>query len=58
MKIPNRPRYPIKPDCDDDINLTAGIGLGIRTANGVIDVEYTQINPDTDYITVGYIFNF
>lgn len=45
-------------DFDDDINLTAGIGLGIRTANGVIDVEYTQINPDTDYITVGYIFNF
>ena len=45
-------------DFDDDINLTAGIGLGFRAGNGVIDVEYTQINPDTDYITIGYIFNF
>ena len=45
-------------DFDDDVNLTAGIGLGFRAGNGLIDVEYTQINPDTDYITVGYIFNF
>ncbi len=45
-------------DFDDDTNLTAGIGLGFRAGNGVIDVEYTQINPRTDYITVGYILNF
>jgi hypothetical protein len=45
-------------DFDDDINLTAGIGLGIRAGRGVIDVEYTQINPDTDYITVGYMIPF
>ncbi|HUU72652.1 MAG TPA: outer membrane beta-barrel protein [Burkholderiales bacterium] len=45
-------------DFDDDFNLTAGIGLGIRAGRGLIDVEYTQINPDTDYITVGYIIPF
>ena len=45
-------------DFDDDVNLSAGIGLGIRAGNGLIDIEYTQINPNTDYITVGYIFNF
>ena len=45
-------------DYDDDTNLTAGIGLGIRAGRGVIDVEYTQINPRTDYITVGYMVNF
>ena len=45
-------------DFDDDTNLTAGIGLGIRAGRGVIDIEYTQINPRTDYITVGYMINF
>lgn len=43
---------------DDDINLTAGIGLGFRLGRGILDVEYTQINPRTDYITVGYILPF
>ncbi|MEX0959225.1 MAG: outer membrane beta-barrel protein [Burkholderiales bacterium] len=43
---------------DDDINLTAGIGLGMRMGRGILDVEYTQINPNTDYITVGYILPF
>ena len=45
-------------DLDDDINLTAGIGLGFRMGRGILDVEYTQINPRTDYITVGYILPF
>ena len=45
-------------DFDDDFNLTAGIGLGFRVGRGVLDVEYTQINPDTDYITVGYMIPF
>lgn len=45
-------------DIDDDINLTAGIGLGFRMGRGILDVEYTQINPRTDYITVGYILPF
>ena len=43
---------------DDDINLTAGIGLGFRMGRGILDVEYTQVNPSTDYITVGYILPF
>jgi hypothetical protein len=43
---------------DDDINLTAGIGLGFRLGRGILDVEYTQINPRTDYVTVGYILPF
>lgn len=45
-------------DFDDDTNLTAGIGLGFRMGRGILDVEYTQINPYTDYITVGYILPF
>lgn len=42
----------------DDTSLTAGIGLGFRMNRGILDVEYTQINPNTDYITVGYILPF
>jgi len=45
-------------DFDDDINLSAGVGIGIRAGSGVIDVEYTQINPYADYITVGYMLRF
>lgn len=45
-------------DFDDDMNLSAGIGLGIRMGTGILDVEYTQINPRTDYITVGYTLPF
>ena len=45
-------------DFDDDTNLTAGIGLGFRMGRGILDVEYTQINPYTDYVTVGYILPF
>lgn len=45
-------------DLDDDMNLTAGIGLGFRMGRGILDVEYTQVNPRTDYITVGYILPF
>jgi opacity protein-like surface antigen len=41
-----------------DFNLTAGIGVGIKLGRGILDVEYTQINPRTDYITVGYILPF
>lgn len=45
-------------DFDDDTNLSAGIGLGFRMGRGILDVEYTQISPYTDYITVGYILPF
>lgn len=45
-------------DFGDDTNLTAGIGLGFRMGRGILDVEYTQINPYTDYFTVGYILPF
>ena len=43
---------------DDNTDLSAGVGLGIRVGSGLIDVEYTKINSYTDYITVGYIFHF
>jgi len=45
-------------DIDNDVNLTTGIGLGFRMGRGILDVEYTQINPRTDYITVGYSLPF
>ena len=43
---------------DNDTNLSAGIGIGVRLGTGMVDVEYTQINPYADYITVGYILRF
>lgn len=45
-------------DFDHDFNLAAGVGIGIRLGNGVMDVEYTQINDYVDYITVGYSLPF
>jgi len=43
---------------DHDTSLSAGIGIGFRMGRGVLDVEYTQINSYTDYITVGYSLPF
>jgi len=37
---------------------SAAIGLGFRIGRGILDVEYTQVNPRTDFITVGYILPF
>lgn len=45
-------------DFDNDFNLSAGIGLGFRMGRGILDVEYTQINPRTDYFTIGFILPF
>jgi hypothetical protein len=45
-------------DNDEDLSLTAGIGLGFRMGRGILDVEYTQLNDNVDYITVGYILPF
>jgi len=44
---------------DDDIDLSLGIGVGFKMGqSGMLDVEFTQINDDVDYISVGYIFNY
>ena len=43
---------------DNDTSLSAGIGLGFRLGRGILDVEYTQINSNADYVTVGYIMPF
>ena len=45
-------------DFDNDLSLTAGIGLGFRLGRGILDVEYTQVHSYVDYITVGYILPF
>ena len=45
-------------DFDNDTNLSAGVGIGMRMGAGVLDVEYTQINDYVDYITVGYTLPF
>lgn len=45
-------------DFDNDFNLAGGVGIGIRMAGGVLDVEYTQINDYVDYVTVGYSLPF
>ena len=45
-------------DTDNGTSLSAGIGIGFRMGRGILDVEYTQVNSSTDYITVGYILPF
>jgi hypothetical protein len=45
-------------DLDHDTSLSAGIGVGVRLGRGIMDIEYTQINDYTDYITVGYSLPF
>ena len=45
-------------DTDDDLSLSAGIGLGFLLGRGTLDVEYTQIADHVDYISVGYILPF
>lgn len=45
-------------DIDDDLSLSAGIGLGFLLGRGTLDVEYTQITDHVDYISVGYILPF
>jgi hypothetical protein len=45
-------------DSDDGTSLSAGIGIGFRMGHGILDVEYTQVNSSSDYITVGYILPF
>jgi hypothetical protein len=40
---------------DNDTNLSAGIDIVLRMGRGIFDLEYTQINPRNDHITVGYI---
>lgn len=44
---------------DSDLSLSAGVGAGIRLGRkGILDVEYTQINDNVDFISVGYLYNF
>jgi outer membrane immunogenic protein len=43
---------------DSGTSLSAGIGIGFRMGRGILDVEYTQVNSTSDYITVGYILPF
>ena len=43
---------------DSSTSLSAGIGIGFRMGRGILDVEYTQVNSTSDYITVGYILPF
>jgi opacity protein-like surface antigen len=45
-------------DFDNDTSLAAGVGVGFRMGTGILDVEYTQINDYTDYVTVGYTLPF
>ena len=45
-------------DLDNDFNLTYGVGVGFVMGNGILDVEWTQVNDYVDYITVGYTLPF
>jgi hypothetical protein len=46
-------------DDDDDLSLSAGVGVGLRMGkSGMLDVEFTQIEDQVDFISVGYLFNF
>ena len=44
---------------NDDLDLSLGIGVGFKMGqSGMLDVEFTRINSNVDYISVGYLFNF
>jgi hypothetical protein len=44
---------------DDDLSLSLGVGVDIRLAkNGALEVEFTQIDDQIDFLSVGYLFNF
>ncbi len=44
---------------DEDFSLSTGIGLGIRAGkSGIVDLEFTEIDDQVDFISVGYIFNY
>ena len=46
-------------DNDSGTSLSMGIGAGFKMSkSGMLDVEYTQINDNVDYISVGYLFRF
>lgn len=45
-------------DFDNDFNLSYGAGVGFVMGNGILDVEWTQVNDYVDYITVGYSLPF
>jgi opacity protein-like surface antigen len=46
-------------DSDDDLSLSLGVGVGFRLdKTGMLDIEYTQIDDQVDFISVGYLFNF
>ena len=54
-----KPVFPIETDATNQgLSRLVTVRPGIRAGRGVIDVEYTQINPNTDYITVGYMLPF
>jgi len=44
---------------DNDFDLSLGIGMGFKMGqSGMLDVEFTRIYENVDYISVGYIFNY
>ncbi len=46
-------------DNDSGTSLSMGIGAGFKVGqNGMLDVEYTQVDDFVDYISVGYLFRF
>lgn len=46
-------------DSDDDVSLSLGVGAGLRMGKkGMLDIEFTQIEDQVDFISVGYLFNF
>ncbi|KPK40675.1 MAG: hypothetical protein AMJ69_01635 [Gammaproteobacteria bacterium SG8_47] len=45
------------PD-DDGVDLTAGVGVDIALGGGLLEIEYTQIEPDLAFITAGFVFGF
>ena len=45
------------PD-DDGLDLTAGVGVDIALGSGLLEIEYTQIEPDLAFITAGFVFGF
>jgi len=43
---------------DDDLELSFGIGLGFWAAGGLMEIEYTEIDDDLEFISLGVNYFF
>ena len=41
---------------EDDTGASFGLGLGLNTGSGKLEIEYTIIEEDVNFLSIGYLF--